>query len=407
MSRADHCRPILTARVHPARRTMQLTIDRSYATDVLVRLVRTSSVNPSLVPGAPGEAAIADVTTEILADLGLDVVRREPVPGRVSVLGTLAGRGGGRSLMLNAHYDTVGIEGMADPFSAAIRAGRLYGRGAYDMKGALAACIAAVEALVRAGLRPAGDILIAAVADEEHASIGMQDLLHHHSADGAIVTEPTSLKLCLAHKGFTWVEVGVRGRAAHGSRPDLGIDANLRMGRVLHRLETLERALRARPPHPLLGTASLHAATLMGGTGLSTYAAECRLGIERRTLPGETEAHVLGEIDGILDALRAEDAALDIERTHILTREPFEARSDSALVPILEAAALAVLGSTPPRVGETPWMDAAFLAAAGVDTIVIGPHGAGAHAAEEWVDLDSVFALGGILARAAMLYCGP
>lgn len=385
---------------------MDLDIDERYATDVLTRLVRTDSVNPSLVPGAAGEAAIADETAALLNDLDLDVSRHEPEPGRPSVVGVLRGAGHGRSLMLNAHYDTVGVDGMAEPFSAAIREGRLYGRGAYDMKGALAACIAAAAALRSAGIRLAGDLVIAAVADEEHASLGTQDLLGRYPVDGAIVTEPTSLDLCVAHKGFLWTEVIVSGLAAHGSRPDLGVDANLRMGRVLHRLEQLERELHARDPHPLLGPGSLHAAVLRGGSGLSTYAAESRLAIERRTVPGETEAGVLGEIDAILDALRAEDADLDVHRTHILTREPFEALPDSALVPIVHGVATAVRGSPPPRTGETPWMDAALLAGAGVDTVVLGPHGAGAHAAEEWVDLASVYTLARILAGVAGEYCG-
>jgi acetylornithine deacetylase len=382
------------------------TIDRDFANQVLQHLVRTNSVNSSLVPGAPGEAGVADVTGHFLSQIGLDVARHEPAPGRPSIVGRLAGTGGGRSLMLNAHYDTVGVEGMADAFSGEIRDGRLYGRGAYDMKGALAACIAAVKALRDSGVRLAGDVLVAAVADEEHASAGTQDLIGRYSVDGAIVTEPTSLQLCIAHKGFVWTEVITRGRAAHGSRPDLGIDANLRMGRVLQQLEILERTLRDRLCHPLLRYGSLHAAMLQGGTGLSTYAAECRLGIERRTIPGETEAQVLAEIDGILAALLIEDPELQVERVHLLTREPFEARVDSALVPAVEQAATVTLGAPPERVGETPWMDAALLSAAGVDTVVIGPHGAGAHAAIEWVDLESVWKLAEILVGSAIAYCG-
>jgi acetylornithine deacetylase len=349
---------------------------------------------------------VADVTARFLGLIGIDVARHESEPGRPSVVGRLAGTGGGKSLMLNAHYDTVGVEGMADAFSGDIRDGRLYGRGAYDMKGSLAACIAAVKALRDSGVKLAGDVLVAAVADEEHASIGTQDLIRRYTVDGAIVTEPTSLQLCVAHKGFVWAEVITRGRAAHGSRPDLGIDANLRMGRVLQRFETLERSLRDARCHRLLGPGSLHAAMLHGGTGLSTYAAECRLGIERRTIPGETEAQVLAEIDQILDELRIEDPALQVERVHLLTREPFEARPDSALVPIVEQAATAALGAPPERIGDTPWMDAALLSAVGVDTVVIGPHGAGAHAAIEWVDLESVWKLAEILAIAALEYCG-
>lgn len=381
------------------------TIDVSYTTDVLARLVRTDSVNPSLVAGAAGEVAIADLTGGMLADLGMEVHRHEPAPGRPSIVGRLAGTGGGRSLMLNAHYDTVGVDGMADPFGATIRDGRLYGRGAYDMKGALAACIGAVQALVREGVRLSGDLLIAAVADEEHASLGTQDLLARYPVDGAIVTEPTSLRLCVAHKGFVWAEITALGRAAHGSRPDLGIDANARMGRVLTALAAHEDALRARTPHPLLGHGSIHAATLHGGTGLSTYAAESRVGIERRTLPGETGDAVLADLEALLAGLRAADPTLDVRLEHLLTRAPFEARVDSPLAEVLERVATPVLGRAPERVGETPWMDAALLAGAGADTIVFGPHGEGAHAAVEWVDLRSVFDCAAVLARVAQEYC--
>jgi acetylornithine deacetylase len=387
---------------------MDLRIDRDYVTEVLRALVRIDSVNPSLVPGAAGEAEAARYVAGSLRAIGMEVTVHEPEPGRPSVVGTLGGSGGGRSLMLNAHYDTVGVDGMTDPFSAEIRGERLFGRGAYDMKGSLAACIGAAHALRTAGVCLAGDLLIAAVADEEHASLGTFDIASRYAVDGAIVTEPTSLRLCLAHKGFVWVEVVTHGRAAHGSRPDLGIDANLRMGRVLSRLEVLEGEVRARRSHPLVGPGSLHAALLRGGTGLSTYAAECRMGIERRTIPGETVAQVMAELNGLLDGLRAEDPSLDVSIEMLLARDPFEARPDSPLAATVSSCAARLLGAAPRRVGETPWMDSAILAAAGVDTVVMGPHGAGAHAAEEWVDLDSVHSLAEILARTALEFCaGP
>jgi acetylornithine deacetylase len=385
---------------------MYIAANEHFTTAVLARLVRTDSVNPSLVAGARGEAEIADVTARILEDLDVEVFRHEPEPGRVSIVGRLRGETGGPALMLNAHYDTVGVDGMADPFGASIREGRLYGRGAYDMKGALAACIGAVRALREADVRLKGDLLVAAVADEEHASMGTQDLIGRYHVDGAIVTEPTSLRLCVAHKGFTWAEVRTRGRAAHGSRPDLGIDANLHMGRVLHALESLERELRERPGHPLLGPGSLHAALLRGGSGLSTYAAECTLAIERRTIPGETGEGALAEIEALLAALRRQDPTFDVSLSHILTRSPFEARADSPIADALAAAASASGGVPPVVIGETPWMDAALLADAGVDTVVFGPHGHGAHADEEWVDLASVHRLATVLADTAMRYCG-
>lgn len=381
-------------------------IDSGWIDDVLRALVRINSVNPTLVPSAPGEEEIAAFTAGVLADLGLAVRTLASVPERPSVLGRLSGTGGGRSLMLNAHHDTVGVEGMADPFSGDVRHGRLYGRGAYDMKGSLAACLGAVEALVRTGRRPAGDILVAAVADEEAASLGTRDVLAATTADGAIVTEPTSLRLCTAHKGFVWYRIATRGRAAHGSRPDLGVDANMHMGRILARLDALGWRLAEGRSHPLVGTASLHAGTIEGGTGLSTYAAECRLGLERRTIPGETEAEATEQIRALLEELAAADAAFDATLAVELAREPFEAVPDSAVGTALGRAAASVLGEVPATFGDSPWMDAALTASAGIDTVVFGPHGEGAHAAEEWVDLESVHSCAAILAQTALDYCG-
>ena len=385
---------------------IDIKIDTAYLTETLVDLVRIDSVNPSLVPGAAGETRIAAYVAERMQALGLDVRRHEPQPGRISVVGRLPGQEGGRSLMLNAHYDTVGVEEMADPYSAEIREGRLYGRGAYDMKGSLAAQMAAARALIDAGVQLKGDLLIAAVADEEYASIGTADLLNRYAPEGAIVTEPTALQVCLAHKGFVWMQVETQGRAAHGSRYDLGVDANMHMGRVLARLEVLEGELRRRQAHPLVGPPSMHAATLQGGTELSAYAAHCRLGIERRTIPGEDTAQVEAEIEEILQALRVGDPEFTATRETLLARQPFEVRPGARIVRAVDRAANEVLGRQPDHVGDTPWMDSALLAEAGVETVVIGPAGAGAHAAEEWVDLESVAQLAVILARTAVHYCG-
>lgn len=380
-------------------------LDRDFLNRVLTDLVRINSINPSLVSGGPGEAEIAAYVANVLQDIGLEVQLHEPQPGRVSVVGRLQG-GSRRSLMLNAHSDTVGVEEMKEPFAATVQDGKLFGRGAFDMKGSLAAQIAAVQALKQNGVSLGGDLLIAAVADEEYASIGTADLLRHYQPDAAIVTEPTSLQLCLAHKGFIWLEIETEGRAAHGSRFELGIDANMRMGRFLCELDAFEQALRERNPHALVGPPSLHVATLAGGTELSMYAAHCRLGLERRTIPGESAAQVVNEIQAIIDRLASQDPTFSATVKTMLVREPFEVEPDVAIVRAVEAAATQVRGTPPPKIGDTPWMDSALLASAGVETVVIGPHGAGAHAAEEWVSLDSVAELAAILAGAAIRYCG-
>ncbi len=379
-----------------------LRVDREELNRTLAELVRINSINPAFGEGRTNEAEIAWHVAAVLSRLGMEVTSSEPEPGRVSVLGRLPGRGAGPSLMLYAHLDTVGVEGMSEPFSAAVRDGRMYGRGTYDMKGALAACITAIETLLKADRRPVGDLYLAAVADEEVASIGMSDVLTHVVPDAAIVTEATELRLCRAHKGFCWIEVETEGRAAHGSRFEEGVDANLRMGRFLGRLEGLERELRARSPHPLVGPPSLHAATLQGGTGWSTYAAGCRLQIERRTIPGESQAGVLEEIQRIVDELAAADPSFRATVRPVLARGSFEVKPDAPIVRSVASAATRVLGAPPPTIGESYWMDAAFLAAAGADVVVIGPRGAGAHAAVEWVDLESVAQVSEILALTAV-----
>jgi acetylornithine deacetylase len=293
---------------------------------------------------------------------------------------------------------------MAEPFSARIDHGRLFGRGAYDMKGALAACMAAAKALVDANVELAGDLLVAAVADEEYASLGTQDLIGRYQIDAAIVTEPTELDICLAHKGFIWLEVETTGRAAHGSRYDLGLDANMLMGRFLAKLDILERELRARRPHPLVGPPTLHAAQIQGGSELSAYAATCRLQIERRTVPGETQDQVVAEIQAIIDQLAVADPDFQATVKAFFVREPFEVSSEAGIVQTVLKEAEEVLGRRPVMVGQMPWLDSALLAAAGVETVVIGPAGAGAHAHEEWVDINSVARLAEILARTAVAY---
>jgi acetylornithine deacetylase len=371
---------------------------------LLSSLVRINSVNPSLVPGAAGEAEVAGFVKRWLNERGIQADLCTAAPGRPSVIGRVPGKGGGRSLLLNAHFDTVGVEGMPEPFTPRIQDGRLYGRGAYDMKGSLAACMAAL-AEIRAG-ELEGDVLLAAVADEEHASLGTQEVLKHVRADAVVVTEPTSLDVCVAHKGFSWHEITTAGRAAHGSMPQSGVDAIAHMGRVLNRLEGLQAELGRRTPNRLLGHGSLHASLISGGQELSSYPAACTLQLERRTLPEEDGAAVEQEIVGLLHALAAEDPQFRAVQRTTLVRPPFGVREDEVIVQTVRKQASAVLGKTPAVMGVSFWMDAAFFAAAGIPTVCIGPHGTGAHAVDEWVDLQSVDQLREILVRTIRSFAG-
>jgi acetylornithine deacetylase len=371
---------------------------------LLAELVSIDSVNPALVPGGAGEREIASAVARRLTALGLEVETEEAAPGRPNVVAVLEGRTPGRSLMLCGHLDTVGVEGMRKPFDPVEREGRLYGRGAQDMKGGLAAILGAVEALARSGGLAAGRLIIAAVADEEHASLGADALVKRWRADAAIVAEPTDLVVAVAHKGFSWVEVETSGRAAHGSRPADGRDAILGMGRVLARLEALDRDLQARPPHPLLGTASLHASLISGGRELSTYPDRCLLQAERRTLPGEPVGVFGREVEGILADLRAAEPTFEARAREVFSRPPYETPAGQDLLRHLKAALART--SRPVRCeGMSFWTDAAILGSAGIPSVVFGPGGAGLHGLEEFVNVDEVLACRDVLVELSRAYC--
>ncbi len=371
---------------------------------LLGELVAINSINPDLVLGGAGEAEIARFIANWLEQAGLDVEIDEPVPGRPSVVAIARGTGGGRSLMLNAHMDTVGVAGMERPHDPVVQDNRLYGRGAFDMKGGLAAIIFAAAAAKRQQLR--GDVILTAVSDEEYASIGTASIVKRWHADAAIVTEPTGLEICIAHKGFIWLEIETRGIAAHGSRPDLGIDAIVKMGKVLVGLEELDRSLRSAPSHYLLGSGSLHASLISGGQELSSYPERCVLSVERRTIPGETAQDVESQVRQILDQVAASDAAFKASLRTTLLREAFEVSRDEPIVQAVYRHATTILGQEADIIGATAWMDSAILSAAGIPTVIFGPGGEGAHAVVEWVDLEQVQRCVEVLVATAEEFCG-
>ena len=370
--------------------------------ELLTDLVAIDSVNPSLVPGGVGEAQTAAYVSRWARDAGLEAWTLESTPGRPSLIARARGRGGGRSLLMCGHLDTVGVAGMREPHVPRIDGDRLYGRGAYDMKaGVAAALIACREA---AGLELAGDVVVAAVADEEYGSLGVQEVLRKVRADAAVVTEPTELELVVAHKGFVWFEIEVEGRAAHGSRPHLGVDAILRTGPILTALADLDVALAGRK-HPLLGRPSLHASLIEGGQELSSYPARCVLSLERRTLPGETTDDVEAELDALLRGCHDGDQELQATLRTLMVRDPFEIAPDAEIVALVRAAASEALGATPAIAGASYWADAAFIASAGIPTVIFGPGGEGAHAAQEWVSLSDTQAVADTLVGLSMRLC--
>lgn len=379
-------------------------MDIHTVSELVAALVAIDSINPDLVPGAAGEHAIAYFVAEWLTNAGLEVTLQEAAPGRPNVIAIARGTGGGRSLMFNAHMDTVGVAGMQNPFHPRIEDGKLYGRGAYDMKGSLAACMLTMAAIKPLGL--AGDVIFTGVVDEEYASIGTQAITNGWHADAAIVTEPTEMQMCVAHKGFVWLEIETIGKAAHGSRPDLGVDAIVKMGKILVGLETLAARLQAGSAHPLLGTGSLHASLISGGQELSSYPERCTLQIERRTIPGETPALVETQIRDLVESVLADDSSFQARVQTSLVRDSFEIATAAPIVTTLQAQASTVLNHIPNVVGMTFWMDSALLSDAGIPTVVFGPGGAGAHAVVEWVDLEQVAQCVDIYTATARAFCG-
>jgi acetylornithine deacetylase len=371
---------------------------------LLKALVAINSVNPDLVRGAEGEATIAEFCATFLRDRGFDVTRLEETPGRPSIVGRFKGRGGGKSLMFNGHVDTVSFSGYCgNPLAPRIVDDRLFGRGAFDMKSGVAAMLSAAAQASQRGL--AGDILVACVADEEYASRGTAEVLRQFSADAAIVTEPSHLEVTLSHKGFVWFDICVIGRAAHGSQPEQGIDAIAKSGHFLVALESLGARLQHNPSHPILRSGSIHASLIAGGQELSSYPAECRIGVERRTVPHETADAVEAELRQILSDLSCTvpDFAFELKRQ--LVRQPFEADPNAAIVTTLLKSATRVLGHVPNIRGEPFWTDCALFQEANIPCLMFGADGGGAHAAREWTSVASVRQLTDILVATACEFC--
>lgn len=388
-------------------------IERAKTESLIADLVRIESINPDLVEGGGGEGKIARAIVDFLNKAGIEARFQElgppgqDKPCRANALGILKGRGGGRSLMFNGHLDTVGVAGMAEPFSGRVEAGRLYGRGAQDMKGGIAAALLAIAALAK-GSRLRGDVVFAGVADEEYESKGTRALLEEVSADAAVVMEPTALEVVTAHKGFAWAEVRTLGRAAHGSRPEEGLDAIAMMGRVLEGVERLGERLGALR-HPTLGPASLHASTIHGGQELSSYPAECRLRIERRLLPGEAAQTFEHELQEILARLSSADRNFRAEIQMGYSAEAMETPRDASIVNSLMTSATRIIGPRAKLGAQSYWTDAALLSQAGIPSVLFGPGGSGLHSAEEYVLVDEAVQVAEVLVECAREFCnaGP
>jgi acetylornithine deacetylase len=370
----------------------KIEVPKGDAVALTQALTRIDSRNPTLAPGAPGEGPVASVLAEILKSWGFDVTVADSIEGRPNVVARI-GPSNTPAMMFAGHLDTVGVEGMTHPpFDAIIEGDRLYGRGSADMKSGVAAMICgALAAFEHCGSNARRQIVIAAVTDEEYDSIGMRALLDSGvTAECAILTEPTRLAINPAHRGFVWMEIGFTGRAAHGSRHDIGIDAIRHAGLVLAELDELDNGKLQVNEHKLLGRGSLHASTINGGIGLSTYPDRCVLKVERRTIPGETADDAMREIHDVLERVRTRRPELSATVRLIGAQLPSDVNTDAPVVKMLERGLKAA--EMPVNVeGMSAWTDAALLNEAGIAAICFGPGDIGlAHAAEEYVPVSEI-----------------
>jgi acetylornithine deacetylase len=381
-------------------------VDAVQTIELLGELVKINSVNPSLVRGAPGEAEIAEYIAEFLRSIGLETIVEEVQPGRVNTIGTMNGSGEGATLMLNGHTDTVGIDYMEiDPLNPVIKEGRMYGRGTIDMKGGLAAILSATKAVVDSGVDLHGKLIIAAVCDEEYASIGTEHLMENVNVDAAIICEPTAFQIVVAHKGFAWIDIETQGVAAHGSAWQIGVDAIAKMGKVQVGLEQLQDESLMKRSHRLVGPPSIHASIIEGGRELSTYPDRCKLQVERRLIPGETRDDVEKELDTLLTSIGKTDSKFDGDFKITFFRGPLEVATDEEICKTLIMCSEEIRGETPHFVGESGWMDTQIIAQKGAPAVAFGPIGSGSHAAIEYVDIGSVIDTARVLEKVITQFC--
>lgn len=384
-------------------------VARGDAVALTRELVAIDSRNPSLVPNAPGEGAVARALGDVLGAWGFRVEVYDVAPGRPNVVARIGGdgtRAGDASLMFNGHIDVVDVVGMVHaPWDSTERDGRIYGRGSSDMKAGVATmCAAAARA---AEAQPTREIVVAAVADEEFASLGTHALIARGGrANAAIVTEPTRLAIMPAHRGFVWADVVTHGRAAHGSRWDIGVDAIRHAGLVLAELDRFDSQELPKRNHPLLGRPSIHASLIQGGTGMSTYPDKCTLRLERRTIPGESPDQVLREIEAVCARAGVGRADFRAEVSVTLAQDPSDVQPDAPIVRAL-ASVMRDAGEDVRIEGMSAWTDAALLNNAGIPAICFGPGDMSlAHSAEEWVSVDEIQRATRVLTQLALTWSG-
>ncbi len=378
---------------------VQKAIDREWVFRSLREMILIRSENPFDDPPAEGyrEKEMADYLAEHLSTLGLDVETREVRPGRPNVFGRLKGKQGRSALMLAGHMDTARTTGYPEAYDVKIADGRMYGRGACDMKAALAAYLGVVRALRDTGTWLNGDLIVCGIVDEEYQMLGSKAIGQAgRMADQGIIGEPTHLNVCPANKGRFSTKIITRGRAAHSSVPEKGINAIDQMAKILRAFGDYNRELLGRTPHPLCGHGRFTPGVIRGGVQVNMVPDRCDLEVDRRTLPGESRETVYAEFhERIRRAAEGDpDFAYEIsEPTWLIA--PNDISPAEPVVAALRAAHQGIFGKDPGVEAFVAGSDAPYM---GFPTVICGPGGiAQAHTTFEFVDLQEV-------ADAARLY---
>jgi acetylornithine deacetylase len=378
---------------------------------LLSDLVRIESVTPWLIPDGAGEQKVQAFIANWMADLpGVEIWFEEVAPGRPNLFAKLPGAGGGPTLLLNSHADTVGYGNWRDRALTPERRGdRLIGLGVADDKSSCAIGMLALRSLVERGVRLRGDLIVATTVDEEGASIGTFHMLARHRPDAILVLEPERLDdIVVEHQGFGWIDVVVHGRAAHGSDPNQGIDAIVHMAEVITRLKKLDDTGfgRGADGGSMSGRTVFHTGTIHGGTDYATYPNSCVLGIEIGTQPGEHLSDRVREIEAIFEDVKALYPSFSGEVNVQIDREPFMPRGYDELFEAIVASAEPVLGRKPRAAGLNAWGDSGLCSEAGIPTLCYGVDGGNFHAPDEWVSMPEMVAAVEIVEHTIERFCG-
>lgn len=374
--------------------------DRDRVADLLKKYVETPSVNPAIDNGA-GESAVARLLESDLRTLGIDPVRQRVSEGRENILGLVQSPHDSRTLMLEAHMDTVGPT-KTDPRCLADDEGIIHGRGACDAKGSLVAMLEAIR-ILRDDPGPYPNILMAGVVDEEFAGLGAQKLMSDCSSiDWALVGEPTDLNSATAHKGALRFEITCQGVAAHSSQPNEGANAIYGMSRLISLIEGEYAGSLERRPHPLVGPPTVNVSTIRGGRENNVVPDECTIVVDRRTVPDEEATDVILEFEALLAAIYSDNITFRLG-TPFLAMAPVATDVNHPLVVSLSAARASILGTVKPAAMGMPFgTDASYYSAAGIPSVIFGPGSIGdAHTDFEKVSIEDVALAAEIIAETA------